>query len=471
MVHGQKTGSKLGFPTANIQVEEKAKIIPPIGIYAVYVNYKLRKYRGMLYIGSRPTIADDGAISIEVNIFDFDKKIYDEQLEIELVDFIREDAKFEDLEELKQQLAKDREASLQCLLELEKDPVKKKTLPNISVVILNYNTRKYLEDFLPGLLESVPHGTRVVVADNASEDDSVSFVKANFPRVSCIELSKNHGFATGYNHALKEEDAEYYVLLNSDVETPSGWLEPLIRYMEDHPGIAACQPKIKSYSQKSAFEHAGASGGWMDIMGYPFCRGRILNVIEEDEGQYDDPVEVFWASGAAMVIRAELFHKIGGFDDDYFAHFEEIDLCWRLKRAGYGIAVVPQSVVYHIGGGTLNYISPTKTYLNFRNSLYTLFKNESKRHLFWIVFFRLILDGAAAMLFLSQGKFNFIWMILKAHLKFYSKFPVLVKKRRHYKILVQEARVGDWNGHGLYKGSVIWKFYLKKRRKFSELFS
>ncbi len=422
VVHGHKTGSKLGFPTANIEVAEKAKIIPPVGIYAVYVNYKLRKYRGMLYIGSRPTITDDGAISIEVNIFDFNQSIYGEELELELVNFIREDAKFDDLEDLKKQLARDREDSLKCLLEEEKEAVKKKTLPNISIVILNYNTRKYLAEFLPGVLSGAPQGARIVVADNDSDDDSVDFVKANFPRISCLELSKNHGYAKGYNHALKEEDADYYVLLNSDVETPKGWLEPIIQYLEDHPRVAACQPKIRAYANKNAFEHAGASGGWMDIMGYPFCRGRILNVIEEDEGQYDDATEIFWASGAAMVIRAELFHKIGGFDDDYFAHFEEIDLCWRLKRAGYGIAVVPQSVVYHIGGGTLNYVSPNKTYLNFRNSLYTLFKNESKRNLFWIVFFRLILDGAAALLFLSQGKFDFIWMIIKAHIGFYARF-------------------------------------------------
>lgn len=470
VVHGHKTGSKLGFPTANIEVAEKAKIIPPVGIYAVYVNYKLRKYRGMLYIGSRPTITDDGAISIEVNIFDFNQSIYGEELELELVNFIREDAKFDDLEDLKKQLARDREDSLKCLLEEEKEAVKKKTLPNISIVILNYNTRKYLAEFLPGVLSGAPQGARIVVADNDSDDDSVDFVKANFPRISCLELSKNHGYAKGYNHALKEEDADYYVLLNSDVETPKGWLEPIIQYLEDHPRVAACQPKIRAYANKNAFEHAGASGGWMDIMGYPFCRGRILNVIEEDEGQYDDATEIFWASGAAMVIRAELFHKIGGFDDDYFAHFEEIDLCWRLKRAGYGIAVVPQSVVYHIGGGTLNYVSPNKTYLNFRNSLYTLFKNESKRNLFWIVFFRLILDGAAALLFLSQGKFDFIWMIIKAHIRFYARFPVLVKKRKHYKKLVEEARVGHWNAGGLYRGSVIWNFYMKKRKKFSQLF-
>ncbi len=470
VVHGHKTGSKLGFPTANIHIEEKAKIIPPIGIYAVYVNYKLRKYRGMLYIGNRPTITEDGATSIEVNIFDFNQKIYDEQIEIELVDFIREDVKFEDLEELKAQLARDKKDSLDCLLKLEKEPSKKKTLPTSSIVILNYNTRQYLEDFLPGVVAGAPAESRVVVADNDSEDDSVDYVKSNFPRVSCIELNKNHGFAKGYNIALKEEDADYYVLLNSDVETPKGWLEPILQYMEDHPNIAACQPKIKAYHNKESFEHAGAAGGWMDVMGYPFCRGRILNVLEDDEGQYDDAAEVFWASGAAMVIRSELFHKLGGFDEDYFAHFEEIDLCWRLKRAGYGIAVVPQSEVYHVGGGTLNYVSPRKTYLNFRNSLYTLFKNESKRHLFWIVFFRLILDGAAAMLFLSRGEFNFIWMILKAHIKFYSQFPSLIKKRRFYKKLVLEAKVGDWNDNGVYKGSVIWNFYFKKRRKFSELF-
>jgi riboflavin kinase/FMN adenylyltransferase len=470
VVHGKKTGTKLGFPTANIFIKEKAKLIPPIGIYAVYVWHELRKYKGMLYIGNRPTVDKDGATTIEVNIFDFDEKIYDQQLEIELVDYIRDDAKFEDLDGLIAQLKKDKTDSLKCLEEEEMIAMKKKTLPQTSIVILNYNTKKHLEQFLPGVIKNSPPETRIVVADNGSEDNSASFVRANFPRVSCVELNKNHGFAQGYNLALQEEDADYYVLLNSDVETPDGWLEPILKYMEDHPKVAACQPKVRAFHDKELFEHAGANGGWMDIMGYPFCRGRILNAIEKDEGQYDDVQEVFWATGAALVVRAKLFHDIGGFDKDYFAHFEEIDLCWRLKRAGYGIAVIPQSVVYHMGGGTLNYTSPLKTYLNFRNSLYTLFKNESKRNLFWIVIFRLILDGVAGGLFLTQGKFKFIWMIIKAHLKFYVMFPALFKKRRYYKGLIEKVRIGEWNGNGLYKGSVIWNFYARGRKKFSDLF-
>lgn len=470
VVHGHKTGTQMGFPTANIQIEEKAKIIPPIGIYAVYVWHELRKYKGMLYIGNRPTITEKGETTIEVNIFDFDENIYGHSIEIELVDFIREDAKFKDLDGLKKQLVKDKEASLECLVEEEREAVKKKNLPNISIVILNYNTQRYLEQFLPGVVGNAPPGSRIVVADNASEDASIEFVKTNFPRVSCLELNKNHGFAQGYNLALREEEADYYVLLNSDVETPVGWLEPILKYMEEHPKVAACQPKIRAYANRSSFEHAGASGGWMDIMGYPFCRGRILNALEKDDGQYDDAHEVFWATGAAMVIRAKLFHDVGEFDGDYFAHFEEIDLCWRLKKAGYGIAVVPQSVVYHVGGGTLNYVSPLKTYLNFRNSLYTLFKNESKRNLFWIIFFRLILDAAAGFLFLVRGEFNFIWMIFKAHFKFYSQFPNLFRKRKHYKALIEKVRIGTGNKKGLYRGSVIWNFYFRNKKKFSELF-
>lgn len=469
VVHGEKTGTKIGYPTANVHIAEKTKIRPPIGIYAVYVWYKSKKYGGMLYIGNRPTIASKGKTSIEVNIFDFNENIYDQQIQIELIDFIREDVRFDGLEALQKQLGEDKINSLERLAFYEKEIIEKKTAIKSSIVILNYNTKDHLEEFLPQVIQNSSKADAIIVADNASKDDSYAFVKKNYPEIKCIRLNKNFGYAEGYNLALQQVEADYYIILNSDIETPENWLNPLLNYMENHPNIAACQPKIRAYHQKSSFEHAGAAGGWIDNLGYPFCRGRILSDLEKDEGQYDDASEIFWASGAALVIRAKLFHEIGGFDKDYFAHFEEIDLCWRLKRAGYGIAVVPESTVYHLGGGTLNYTSPFKTYLNFRNSLYTIFKNESAKRLSWLILTRLILDGLAGGLFLTQGKFAHIGMIIKAHFKFYSQIPKLIRKKKHYNALIKKVSIGEENTNGRFGGSIIWNFYFKGKKVFSTL--
>nr|MBP8033086.1 glycosyltransferase family 2 protein [Bacteroidia bacterium] len=246
----------------------------------------------------------------------------------------------------------------------------------VAVVILNWNGKPFLEKFLPTVLQ-YSSGAQIIVADNQSSDDSVAFLKTQFPQVSVILNPSNDGFATGYNLALKQVKAEYYVLLNSDVEVTENWLQPIIKLMDENLKVAACQPKILDYNHPSKFEYAGAAGGFIDKYGYPFCRGRIFNVLEEDKAQYDTAKEVFWATGACMFVRAEAFWKVGGFDDDYFAHMEEIDVCWRMKNIGYQIYVEPSSKVYHVGGGTLNKLSPRKTFLNFRNNLTTLTKNAS----------------------------------------------------------------------------------------------
>lgn len=259
------------------------------------------------------------------------------------------------------------------------------------------------------------------------------------------------------------------MLLNSDVEVTSDWLEPIIELMEQDKTIAACQPKVLAYHRKNTFEYAGAAGGFMDVLGYPFCRGRIMDNCEEDQGQYNSMEEIFWATGAAMVIRSELYHAVGGLDADYFAHMEEIDLCWRLKKAGYKIVVQPASVVYHVGGGTLTYQSPRKTYLNFRNSLATIFKNESVGKLTWLIPTRLVLDGVAGLQFLMKGEIAHTWHIIKAHFSFYGSLPSLFKKRKQYQQLIEKSRIGPERKIGQIRGSMIWKYYLQRKKTYGEV--
>ena len=292
-----------------------------------------------------------------------------------------------------------------------------------SIVILNYNTAGYLSRFLPPLLDSIKGlDAEVVVADNASTDSSLEVMSSEFPSIRVIALDKNYGFTGGYNRALKEIDADLYVLLNTDVEVPSGWLEPLVGHMDSHPECGACGPKLLSYSDRERFEYAGAAGGFIDRYGYPFCRGRLLSMTEKDEGQYDAPLDVHWVSGACLMVRSEVFHGLGGFDEDFFAHFDEIDLCWRMQLAGWKVTAVPSSAVYHIGGGTLPQTSPFKLRLNYRNSLLTLWKNlpatvgpaKARRRLVA----RMLLDGVAALVYLLKGQWSSFPAVWTAHKEF-----------------------------------------------------
>jgi len=476
VVKGQGIGKDLGYPTANIQIKNSFKLIPLGGIYAVQVIYRDQRYGGMLYIGDRPTLKEYNNQTIEVNIFDFHKDIYGEKLTIEFIDHIRGDVKFENLDGLKDQLAKDKIASL-AILEKEKfakielkNPQEKSTLPSVAIVILNYNGVDFLKKFLPSVLKSEYENLSVHVADNGSSDTSIALLKTTFPKVKIIDLKDNHGFAQGYNLALDQVDADYLILLNSDVEVTQNWINPIIELMERDKTIGACQPKIKSYHDKEYFEYAGASGGWIDRLGYPFCRGRIFDKLEKDQGQYNTTSEIFWASGAAFFVRGKLFKALGGFDPDYFAHAEEIDLCWRIKRAGFKVMVKPRSVVYHVGGGTLDYQNPRKTYLNFRNTLFTILKNEPKRKLFWLIPTRLILDGIAGGLFLVQGKFSHIKSILQAHGSFYQSFFSMIKKRKMYNEKIQKISISNTpNKVGIYQGSMVWQYYIKKVKFFKNL--
>jgi len=334
-------------------------------------------------------------------------------------------------------------------------------LNSLAIVILNWNGKKYLEQFLPSVIDNA-NGATVIVADNASTDESVSFVKENFPFVTIIQNEQNGGFAKGYNDALKQVEAEFYLLLNSDIEVTDHWLEPLMEVMKDET-VAGCQPKILSYSNRNQFEHAGASGGFLDRNYYPFCRGRIVDKFENDEGQYDNITEVFWATGAALLIRSELFHQAGGFDESFFAHMEEIDLCWRIKKLGYRFLVVPESVIYHVGGGTLPYLSPKKSYLNFRNSLFMIVKNHDG-FLFFKLFYRLTLDGIAGVRFFLRGEWQHLFSVLKAHISMYTHLPYLLRQRRN---LAKNSM--KFNAIGLYQGSILWARYFKGITRFRDL--
>jgi len=336
----------------------------------------------------------------------------------------------------------------------------------LAVVILNFNGKNYLEKFLQNVvLYSEPYP--VIVADNKSEDDSVNYLKENFKEVQCIELPENYGYAEGYNQALRKVKAEYFVLLNNDVEVSPNWLTPLVSAMEADNTLAACQPKLLDYNQKTMFEYAGASGGFIDFLGYPFCRGRIFTALEEDTGQYNATMDVFWASGACMMLRTRSFKEAGEFDGDYFAHMEEIDLCWRMKNLGYRILVIPQSEVFHVGGGTLNKQNPRKTFLNFRNSLLTLTKNHPKKGLIGKIVCRLMLDGVAGARYLFSLQALHTLAILKAHISYYSLLGETLKKRKQQPLANAEKH--SFTFSQVYKGSIVVEYYISAVKKFSDL--
>lgn len=337
-------------------------------------------------------------------------------------------------------------------------------MKQISVVILNWNGANLLSTFLPSVIKHSEHIAHVYVADNGSTDNSIDVCKTKFPSVRIINNQENFGFAGGYNVALKEINTPYTLLLNSDVEVTENWLEPLVTAMENDPFLAAVQPKIKAYHEKDYFEYAGASGGFLDKNFFPFCRGRLFNVFEEDYGQYNTSQEVFWASGAAMLTRTDLYKQVHGLDADFFAHMEEIDLCWRYKNMGYRIGVIPAATVYHVGGATLSQFSTHKLFLNFRNSLYLISKNY-RGFLPSKLFIRLWLDGVAAIKFLVEGNVGNFLAVLKAHVHFYKHLPKLISKRKINKKTWHQAP----NMIGWYKKNITFQFFLHNKKHFSDL--
>ena len=332
-----------------------------------------------------------------------------------------------------------------------------------AIVILNWNGKKLLEKFLPILINNTPINSEVWIIDNYSTDGSVDFLNKQFPEIQLVCLDKNYGFTGGYNRGLDSINAEYYLLLNSDIEVTEDWLNPLIEEMDNNPETGICGPKLLDYNKRDFFEYAGASGGLIDKYGYPFCRGRIFESIEMDKGQYNDNLSCLWISGAALMIRAELFKKVGGFDDDFFAHMEEIDLCWRIQNLGYRILCVPNSFVYHVGGATLSKHNSRKTYYNFRNNLSLLLKNLPRKQLFRVLFIRIFLDKIASFRMLMQGNFNHFFALIKAYIHFMASIRKILKKRR--KLIRKNTKELD----GFYQKSIVFRHYLKGIKKYSDL--
>ena len=334
--------------------------------------------------------------------------------------------------------------------------------PKVAIVILNWNGKKYLQRFLPSVLATQYSNYEVIVADNGSTDDSIEFLQQAHPSIRIIQLPSNGGFAKGYNDALKQVESDYYVLLNSDVEVQPGWVGPVIDLMESDASIAACQPKILMESNRNLFEYAGAAGGWIDTLGYPFARGRVFDTCEEDLGQYDDTATIFWASGAAMFVRAAVYQQCGGLDEYFFAHMEEIDLCWRMQLAGYKIMACPKAVVYHVGGGTLPKGNARKVYLNFRNNLIMLYKNMPADQLLWKLPLRVMLDAVTAWKSLLGGDGGYFMAVIKAHAGFINW--LFFKQKLSVKPARKNGKLNGW-----LNSSIVWAYFVRGKRKFSEI--
>lgn len=340
----------------------------------------------------------------------------------------------------------------------------------VAIVILNWNGADMMRKYLPSVIQcSQDEGVEVIVADNASTDDSISMLRANFPDIRIIELDQNYGFADGYNRSLRQVEAEYYLLLNSDVEIrQEGWLSPMIEYMDNHPNTASCQPKLLKLSEeliKPTFEYAGAAGGFIDKYGYPYCRGRIFATVEEDKGQYDDTISVMWTTGAAMMVRSSIYWEAGGLDAKFFAHMEEIDLCWRMRILGYDLVCVPQSTAYHLGGATLNQGNPRKTFLNFRNNLLMLYKNLPEHQLRSVIRMRKLLDFVAALHFFVKGDWDNMKAIRQAHKEFKKLIPYYVSIRQQ----IQESRKATHALPEVVNQSILWQYYAKGNKTYSQL--
>ena len=331
-----------------------------------------------------------------------------------------------------------------------------------AVVILNWNGKKMLEEFLPNVVNYSSSTAQVIIIDNASSDDSNQFIESKFPDIEIVKLKENLGYAGGYNEGLKHIKGrfEYYVLLNSDVEVTQNWITPIVDFMNGNPDVAACQPKIKDFANKNFFEHAGAAGGYIDKYGFPFCRGRIFQSLEEDKGQFEENAEVFWASGSCFFVRSEIFHELNGFDADFFAHMEEIDLCWRLKSKGHKIVYFANTSIYHVGGGSLPKSNPRKTFLNFRNVLLMLLKNLPSNTLYITIFQKLVFDGIAGIKFLFEGDVKDFFAVIKAHMSFYALFFKFKEKRK----LLEQKRVPN-----IYNKSVVIQHFLKGRNEYGLL--
>ncbi len=469
VIHGEKIGSSLGYPTANIKIEDKDKLIPKTGIYTAWIRVEGQLMHGMVYIGHRPVLKNRPELTIEVHIFDFQSIIYHKTLTVELIEFLREERNFDALDDLKEQLIKD-ELEARMSLDRYQENFAPLGKDELVVAILNFNGEKLLPKFLPSVIEHTPKIYPIYVIDNGSSDRSIELIQTKYPEVKLIRLDTNLGFVGGYNQALKIIDADLVMLLNSDVEVTHEWLNPLKNILDKNKLVGAVQPKILSFKHKHQFEYAGAAGGWIDSLGYPFCKGRVLHMVEDDHGQYDRDEEIFWASGAAMLIRKDLFDRLGGFDPSYFAHQEEIDLCWRMKRAGFSIYSCGTSQVYHLGGATLDYQQPRKLFLNFHNNLRTITKNNSIGTLIWLLPFRVFLDLIAAVKLLYNKRPVGASAILKAQGQFIVSLPGIWRRRAvELKAIRLFNPVTKNTLSCVYKGSLLWSHYVSGKEKFGEM--
>lgn len=457
---GSQIAGKLGYPTANCEIAEKIKLIPAPGTYAATAVCDGASYEGMLYIGKSPTLQGLSTDIIEMNLFgEVTEDLYDKKITIYPEQQFRGDKKFDSVDELMFNIGADKNAVLHYF-------ENKKSKSTITTAILNYNGQEHLKNYLPSHEPSVDHD--VVVFDNASTDESVAYTQEHFTDVNVISLSENTGYAGGYNNAIQTIGSKYVALVNSDVRVTPSWLDPIISLMESDDQIAAVQPKILSVERPEEFEYAGAAGGFIDRLGYPLCRGRILDTVEKDSGQYDQASEIFWASGAAIVMRADLYKCAGGLDADFFAHMEEIDLCWRLKSAGYKIMYQPKSIVYHLGGGTLTYDSPKKVYLNLRNNYWMIRKNMSLGSLFFKIPSRMKIDIAYALLFLLKGKTSHFGSALKGILHGLGSIRAMSKKKKAHQYFLNRHSVGPKNNSGTIGGILPFSYFLLGKKKFSD---
>ncbi len=336
-----------------------------------------------------------------------------------------------------------------------------------AVVILSYNGKSWHEKFLPGILAEAPAGYEVIVVDNASTDDTAAYLAAHFPQVRVLSIAINRGFAGGYARALEQIEAEYYVLLSADFEVTPGWFQPMLAAFQKYPQLGAAQPKVRYWREREKFEYAGAAGGYMDNHGFLFCRGRVFEVLENDTGQYNDDVAVFWASGGCLMVRADAYHRAGGLDDTLYAHMEEVDLCWRLRQLGYTIGAIGSSTVFHVGGSVISYGSPQKLFYNFRNALVILLKNESPGRVWWVVPARIGIDIVAGAQYFLKGQFKEVGVVIRSHWSFYARVGSILRRRRAFRETlpkgVKESAVGR------YKGSIVWDYFIGKKKTFPQI--
>ncbi|MFT4565307.1 MAG: riboflavin kinase/FMN adenylyltransferase [Saprospiraceae bacterium] len=460
---GHQLAGPMGYPTANITIQDRDKILPAYGSYAAEVECEGITYQGMMYIGRSATLKNDSKIIVETNLFaKLEHSLYDKEIIIQPLSFIRKDEKFTSKEELIFNIKGDKIACLQYFGQRAQNCL-------VTTAILNYNGSRFLKQFLPFHLNSSFESQELLVIDNASTDNSTEILKSEFSDVQINHIEKNLGFAGGYNEGLTNVYTKYIAIVNSDIEVSKNWLEPLVEALEADPELVAVQPKILSFAHKSKFEYAGAAGGMLDKLGYPYCRGRIMSTIEEDKKQYNNDLSVDWTSGAAMLVRSEVFKEIGGFDTAFFAHMEEIDLCWRLRKAGLKLACIPASEVYHVGGGTLNYQSSRKAFLNMRNNYHMILKNMPLAQLLYKIPIRLILDLLFVIKTLLSGQVGVALSSGRGIFSGLMNVFTIKKEKRIDQFYRNRYGRAENNPNGYRLGILPLVYYFMNKKKFHQL--